>query len=178
MKYFIIFILLTLVSCKKNNAIRVENDRESGSTITIRNYSREAFNLKGELQWTLKAKETYVYSGGEFTKLYTIYAENFEKGKRKSFITADRAEIDKKENKMKVMDNVVLKTLDGKRVEALELVYDMEKETLHSDKDVVITTKGTVLRGEGLEADNSMNKYKILKPKAVTSEGENPLKDK
>jgi LPS export ABC transporter protein LptC len=171
----IIFFHIILLSCTKNTAKRVVSDKETGSTITLRNYSRQAFNEKGVLQWKLKAEETYYYADTDLTVMYNLFVQQFEKGKLKSNIKADKGEIDKKNNKMKVMGNVYLTTLDGKKVEAEELDYDMAKEFLTSDKKIVIRTKGTVLRGVGLEADNSMNKYKILRPEAVTSGGSNPL---
>ncbi len=68
-----------------------------------------------------------------------------------------------------------MKSTDGKILEAEEVEMNTETNTLQSDKKVLIRTSGTVIRGVGLIADNSLNKYKILKPEGITSGGKNPL---
>jgi lipopolysaccharide export system protein LptC len=68
-----------------------------------------------------------------------------------------------------------LKTGDGKILETEELLYNTQEETIRSDKRIKIISQGTIIRGIGLEADKGLDKYKILKPEAVTFSG-NPLR--
>ena len=68
-----------------------------------------------------------------------------------------------------------MKSTDGKILEAEEIAMNTETNILSSDKKVLIKSSGTVVRGVGLIADNSLNKYKILKPEGITSGGSNPL---
>ncbi len=45
--YLSLLAILFAFDCKKENSMRIENERESGSTISLRNFTRDAFNEKG-----------------------------------------------------------------------------------------------------------------------------------
>lgn len=163
--------------CKKNNILVInEKEKESGSTIAIRDFERISMDARGNLQWKLFAGETYYYLNEDKTILYDLKVEQYEKGKIKSNIKAEKGEIKKKENKIFAWGNIYIRTVDGKVLEAEEIEMNTEENTLRSDKRVVVRTAGTVLRGLGLEADNNLNKIKILKPEGISSGSENPLK--
>ena len=177
-KYLILFslILITNVGCKKENSLRIENERESGSTVSLRNFKRDAFNEKGELIWILKAKEAFVYANTNKSIFYGLDFDQYDKGKVNSRLKSDRGEIDQKEKKLVLSGNIDLITDDSKHLKAEELTYDLESEQLNTDKPVTILMKGTTIRGVGLEADKGLNKVKILKPAGVSSD--NPLEKK
>ena len=102
--------------------------------------------------------------------------EQFENGKIKSKIKADKGIINKKENKINASGNIYVKTIEGKILEAEELEMDTETNTVTSDKRVIIKSDGTTIKGVGLIAENGLNKFKILKPEGFSSSGSNPLK--
>ncbi len=164
-----------LIDCKKENATKVSGSTEVGSTITLRNFSRDAFDLEGNLKWKLFAKETFFFVKESKTILYDVFVEQYEKGKVTASIKADKGEILQKDGLMKVYGNILLKTHDGKILEGEELLYNTQDETIQSDKRIKIISQGTIIRGVGLEADKGLDKYKILKPEAVTFSG-NPLR--
>jgi LPS export ABC transporter protein LptC len=175
------FILLYLFSilifeCKKVQSLRIENEKESGSTITLRNFKRDGFNEKGELQWKLNAEEAFVYVKENKSIFYKVDFDQYDKGKIKSEVKSDRAEIDQGNKKLTLFGNVDLLTEDKKHLQTEELQYDLNDEKLFTNKEVKIQLKGTTIEGEGLEADKGLNSIKILKPKAVSSE--NPLEKK
>ncbi|HNN79909.1 MAG TPA: LPS export ABC transporter periplasmic protein LptC, partial [Leptospiraceae bacterium] len=87
-------ILSILFQCKKKNSLRIENEKESGSTISLRNFTRDAFNEKGELVWILKAEEAFVYVNDGKSIFYGLHFDQYENGKIKSKLIGDRAEID------------------------------------------------------------------------------------
>ncbi|MBP9888585.1 MAG: LPS export ABC transporter periplasmic protein LptC [Leptospiraceae bacterium] len=177
-KYLILFSLILIfnVGCKKENSLRIENERESGSTVSLRNFKRDAFNEKGELIWILKAKEAFVYANTNKSIFYGLDFDQYDKGKVNSRLKSDRGEIDQKEKKLVLSGNIDLITDDSKHLKAEELTYDLESEQLNTDKPVTILMKGTTIRGVGLEADKGLNKVKILKPAGVSSD--NPLEKK
>ncbi|HMV41774.1 MAG TPA: LPS export ABC transporter periplasmic protein LptC [Leptospiraceae bacterium] len=166
-------ILSILFQCKKKNSLRIENEKESGSTISLRNFTRDAFNEKGELVWILKAEEAFVYVNDGKSIFYGLHFDQYENGKIKSKLIGDRAEIDQKLKQLKVNGNIDLIAEDSRHLKAEELFYDLEKETLNTDKPVTIIMKGTTINGIGMEADKGLNKVKILKPAGVSSD--NPL---
>ncbi len=176
-KYLIFLLFIFVVyDCKKENSLRIENERESGSTISLRNFTRDAFNEKGDLIWKLKAKEAFVFVNDNKSIFYGLDFDQYEKGKVKSKLTGDRAEIDQKLKTLVVNGNIDLITEDSRHLKAEELIYDLEKETLNTDKPVTIIMKGTTIKGIGMEADKGLNKVKILKPAGVSSD--NPLEKK
>ena len=180
MKYLLIrmFLILSIacLNCKKENSLRIENERESGSTISLRNFTRDAFNEKGDLIWKLKAQEAFVYVNDNKSIFYGSDFDQYEKGIVKSKLTGDRAEIDQKAKTLVVNGNIDLITEDSRHLKAEELTYNLESETLNTDKPVTIIMKGTTIHGIGMEADKGLNKVKILKPAGVSSD--NPLEKK
>ena len=119
-KYLILFslILITNVGCKKENSLRIENERESGSTVSLRNFKRDAFNEKGELIWILKAKEAFVYANTNKSIFYGLDFDQYDKGKVNSRLKSDRGEIDQKEKKLVLSGNIDLITDDSKHLKA------------------------------------------------------------
>lgn len=177
MKLIFIFLLLSFSLCKKDTALVVhEKEKESGSTISIRNFERISLDSKGKLQWKLFADETYYFLNDDKTVLYDIKVDQYELGKIKANIKADKGEIRKKENKIYAWGNIYMKSVDGKILEAEEIEMNTEENILRSEKRVTIRTAGTVLRGVGLIADNNLSKFKILKPEGISSGSTNPLK--
>lgn len=173
--YIIIFFILNV--CKNNKSKKVEEiEKEIGSTITIRNFERTSISKDGKLLWKLIAKETYYFNSTDISILYDMDIEQYENGKIKSKIKADKGIINKKENKVHATGNIYVKTTEGKILEAEELEMDTESNIVTSDKRVKIQADGTTIRGIGLRAENGLNKFKILKPEAITSPGSNPLK--
>lgn len=155
----------------------METEREEGSDITLRDYVRYAYDDAGVLKWKLFSKDTYYFNKEAKTLIYEVYAEQYEKDKIKAKIWADKGEILQSEDLMRLTGNVKMITTDGKQLETEELTYNTTEEIVKSEKKVVIRTQGTVIRGTGFEADKNMDKYKILKPEAV-SVGGNPLQDR
>ena len=172
---FIIIIFMNY--CKNNKSLRIEEiEKENGSTISIRNFERMSINDQGKLLWKLNAKETFYFNKTDISILYDMNVEQFENGKIKSKIKADKGKINKKENKIYASGNIYVKTIEGKILEAEELEMDTETNTVTSDKRVIIKSDGTTIKGVGLIAENGLNKFKILKPEGFSSSGSNPLK--
>jgi LPS export ABC transporter protein LptC len=173
--FFIIIIFTNY--CKNNKSLKIEEiEKENGSTISIRNFERMSINDQGKLLWKLNAKETFYFNKTDISILYDMNVEQFENGKIKSKIKADKGIINKKENKINASGNIYVKTTEGKILEAEELEMDTETNTVTSDKRVIIKSDGTTIKGVGLIAENGLNKFKILKPEGISSSGSNPLK--
>jgi LPS export ABC transporter protein LptC len=175
----ILFFLIAIIvstNCKKQKALQVgDEDKEKGATITIRNFNRVSLDSKGELNWELKANETYYFLKEDKTVFYGVEFDQYEKKKLKTKVKADKGELFKKEDKVFLWGNIFVKTTDGKILEADEAVLDNQSSTLTSEGKVVIKSGGTVIRGTGLEADNKLNKFTVLKPDAISYDGINPI---
>ncbi|PJZ69528.1 LPS export ABC transporter periplasmic protein LptC [Leptospira perolatii] len=174
----LLILFFTLASKKEAKYTRVESERETGSTISFRNFKRDQYDEQGKLLWKLKAKESFVFVGEGRTVFYDIDFEQFEDGKFKSALVGDKGEINHKTKMMLLNGNILLKT-DGNRIlRAKSLEYNTETKKVSSDEEVIIEADGTTIRGVGLRADKDLNKYTILRPTAVTHGGSNPLSPK
>ncbi|WP_061286975.1 LPS export ABC transporter periplasmic protein LptC [Leptospira interrogans] len=168
--------LITFENCKKVNYERVEKEKESGSSISIRNFKREAYDSSGQLQWELRANESFVYVNENKTTFYDIDFDQYEAGKFKSKLLAEKGEINHKTRLMLLEGKILLKTDDHKILTAKTMEYNMDTKKLVSDSEVSVSADGTTIRGIGLRADKDLNKFTILKPTAITQGGTNPLK--
>ncbi|AOP34117.1 LPS export ABC transporter periplasmic protein LptC [Leptospira tipperaryensis] len=170
------FFASSFENCKKVNYERVEKERESGASISIRNFKREAYDQDGKLQWELRAEESYVYVNENKTIFYNIDFDQFENGKFKSKLLGEKGEINHKTRLMKLEGKIFLRTDDNKILTAKQIEYNMDTKKLESNSEVTVSADGTTIHGIGLRADKDLNKFTILRPSAITQGGTNPLK--
>ncbi|MBE7411302.1 MAG: LPS export ABC transporter periplasmic protein LptC [Leptospiraceae bacterium] len=170
----LLFFSLVFSLCKKDKGIKIESERESGSTISLRNFTRDSFDKDGVKISKLTAEESFIFFDENRTVFYSLVFDQFKDGKFESSLKGDRGEVNHTTKKLNVNGNIVLNTVDHKRLEAEELLYDIDEQTLVSDKSVIVNSRGTTIRGIGLRADKNLNKVTILKPTAISKEG-NPL---
>ncbi|TGK08782.1 LPS export ABC transporter periplasmic protein LptC [Leptospira fletcheri] len=165
-----------LVAGKKEaKYTRVENEKESGATVSFKKFERDQYDQSGILNWKLRADESYVFVGEGKTVLYEIDFDQFEEGKFKSKLTGDKGEINHSTKLMVLNGNIRLVTNEGRTLLAKSLEYNTETKKLSSDEEVVVEADGTRIRGIGLRADKDLNKFTILRPTAITQGGTNPL---
>lgn len=84
-----------------------------------------------------------------------------------SVLTANYGIRYEKELKTIVRNNVIVVNEKGEQLNTEELIWDERKNVIYSEKFVKITTDQEVIYGEGLEADERMTRYKILKPQGT-----------
>ncbi|MDF3821487.1 LPS export ABC transporter periplasmic protein LptC [Leptospira sp. 96542] len=168
-------VLIFGFGCKEKEYLRIDSEKESGSMVSMRNFSRLSYKESGDLEWKLKGSESYIYPKENKTIVYGFQFLQFENGKTKSFLTGNRGEINHTDKSVLLSGNVRLKTDDGNYIESESLTYNLDDKTLSSEEDVLVYSDGTTIRGKGLRADKGLKKYVILQPKAVTVGGKNPM---
>lgn len=90
--------------------------------------------------------------------------------KRISNLSADKAEINERTNFLLAMNNIIIKSDSGVTLFTDTLSWDNTRELIFTDDSVMITTKtNDTLYGIGFESDVNMERWKILKPRGVTS---------
>jgi len=87
-----------------------------------------------------------------------------------SSVLADKAEINEHTNFLRAVNNIIVKSDSGVTLFTDTLSWDNTKELIFTEDSVMITT-GTndTLYGVGFESDVNMERWKILKPRGVTS---------
>jgi LPS export ABC transporter protein LptC len=89
-----------------------------------------------------------------------IYTEN---RRDSNILTANSGEIADDLSSLAAWGNVVVNTYDGKRLLTEEIHWDKNTDKISSPKFVKLTTReGDVITGTGFEADNSLNRWKIM----------------
>jgi len=83
----------------------------------------------------------------------------------KSKLTANYAISYERERIMEAKNDVIVINEKQEQLNTEHLVWDQKKGIIYSDKFVKINTGKEILWGEGLEADERFDKWKIKKPK-------------
>ena len=78
-------------------------------------------------------------------------------------MSAKNAEINETTNIMTAFDKVVLNSVNGKKLETEELIWDDKKNLIYTNKRVIITTDKEVIHGTGFESNPDFTKYTITK---------------
>jgi len=91
----------------------------------------------------------------------------------KSKLTANYAISYERENIMEAKNNVVVVNEKKEQLNTEHLVWDQKKAIIYSDKFVKINTGKEILWGDGMEADERFDKWKIKKPKGSITIKEN-----
>ena len=71
------------------------------------------------------------------------------------------------DNRMEVMNDVVVVNRFGEKLNTEHLIWEANTDRIHTDEFVKITTKDEIIYGDGLEANQDFTKYKILNIKGV-----------
>lgn len=180
MKLIFFFLLLLMVnlllSCKKNDALRIESEKESGSQISLRNFTRTSYLTDGKKEWILKSEESFIFPKEDRTVFYKLNFTQFEDDKISSKLTGNRGEVNNTTNILTVEGDIFLITPDKKSLKTESLTYSIDTEELTTDDEVLIYSAGTTIAGKGLRAQKALNQFTVIKPSAITRGGENPFK--
>lgn len=97
-----------------------------------------------------------------FSKQMEVYFYN-DSSDLQSTLMANNASIDEEKKIMLAENNVVLTSIDYKKLETEELVWDEKKDKIYTDKKVKITIGSEVIYGEGFISSPDFSKYSITK---------------
>ena len=86
----------------------------------------------------------------------------------KSFITANYGISYEKKKRMEAYkDVVVINNEKNEKLNTEHLIWDQSKKIIFSNVAIKITTKDEVIFGDGLESDETFDKYEIINPTGV-----------
>lgn len=83
----------------------------------------------------------------------------------KSFLTANYAVSYEDSKIMEVKKDVVLVNQRGQKLNTEHLVWNQRNKIIYTENFVKITTKDKIMFGDGLESDESFDRWTILKPR-------------
>ncbi len=175
-----LFFSMLVASCK-NDIEQIRAITEKNTHATQTSYDAVyTFSEKGKKQTRLEAKlleqfnlegdEDYLQASNGFSMIF------FDSlGREEARITARNGKYEEKKKLLTARDSVVLANSVGEKLETEELIYMQDSARIISDKFVTITLKGgTILRGRGLESNDSFTRYRIMQPQGDIIVEENP----
>lgn len=162
-----VVVLFLFVRCSNNP----ELVRQLNQTDTLPVEQREKVHLvytdSGFRRFELKAPIAAFYNDLqnpklEFSKGIHVWFYDFA-GQVESELTAGYAVRYPALNRWEAMFNVIFVSAKGEKLETDHLIWDESAERIFSDKKVTVTTGREIIIGEGFEADQYFNAYKIHK---------------
>lgn len=164
----LICILCLMYSCAENNLSEIERMKEKekvpllvGKQVIIE-YTDSAI-LQAKI-YTNTLKE--FTSPDNYTELPDgVYIEFYNAmGEVTTRMTSKYARLDKATDIMTAKDSVIVINENGEKLNTDKLHWNNITKMLTTDAFVQISKKEEILFGEGLEANESFTKYKILRP--------------
>ena len=145
---FVVAVTVTLFA--KSRAASVE---PIGPALTTADLQVKEVDLEEEakgVRWRLKAEQALIYDKEGVTQLRKLVANVYQR-ERAWTIMGDEGELDRSTNNVEVRRNVVVTSDDGLRLETSVLRWDANERRLWTDAPVVLSRKGSVVRGTGLD---------------------------
>jgi LPS export ABC transporter protein LptC len=111
-------------------------------------------------QFELEGDDDYLLASNGFRMIFFDSSEQED-----ARIEARNGKYEEKKKLLTAWDSVVLTNKAGEKLETEELIYQQDSARIVTDKQVTITLSGgTVLRGRGLESNDSFTQYRIIQP--------------
>jgi len=111
-------------------------------------------------QFELDGDDDYLLASNGFSMIF-FDSLNQEEAR----ITALNGKYQENKKTLTAWSDVVLMNAAGEKLETEELIYLQDSARITSNQAVTITLKGgTILRGTGLESNDSFTQYRILQP--------------
>lgn len=125
---------------------------------------RAALTNNGVRKAQLYADTAYFYDEGnriDLRKVRTVFFT--ETGDSNATMTGRTGQLDQRTQKLDGRGDVVLESVDGRRLTSPHLVYDRIANQVTSDTSFVFTEPGRTLSGIGLRTDPQLRNVQVLK---------------
>ena len=159
----VVMLLLFTASCNGDNkeVVVVAFDPETTYTLRTTDYTTQ-FSDSGITRYRATAKE--------FLKFDTLF--NIE-----ASLKADTAYNYEKKGLWKLIGNVKVENLEGKKFETSLLFWDQKEEKVYSDKYIRIQEEDKIITGVGFESNQNMTQYKIFNSQGIFPVSESATTD-
>ena len=129
------------------------------------------FTDSGRTTAILRAGHISIFSDQQLTLLDSNVVVDFfdENGNHSSILTAKRGRVDDATHNLEARENVIVTSDSGTVLKSEELYWLNAAQKIHTPAFVTITSATEEIRGYGLESDQSLTHYTIVK---VTGQAE------
>lgn len=171
-RWLVVMSLLVMVSCggDKKEVVVVSFDPETSYTLKTTELTT-LISDSGLTRYRVEAKEVLMFDKAKEPHWYFpegIYLEKFDTLFHvEASVEADTAYNYEKKGLWKLVGNVKVESLEGKKFETSLLFWDRKKEKIYSDKYIRIEEGDKIVTGIGFESNQNMTQYKIFNSKGV-----------
>ena len=168
----VVMLLLFTASCNGDNkeVVVVAFDPETTYTLRTTDYTTQ-FSDSGITRYRAIAKEFLKFDKAKEPFSYFpegIYVEKFDTlFNIEASLKADTAYNYEKKGLWKLIGNVRVENLEGKKFETSLLFWDQKEEKVYSDKYIRIQEDDKFITGIGFESNQNMTQYKIFNSQGV-----------
>lgn len=143
-------VTVTAVLIVTSRTARVESPEPSPTKADLQIKHVDLEEEARGVRWRLKAEQALMFEASGQTQLRKLVA-NIQQRNRAWTIVADEGDLERKTNNVEVRHNVVVTSDDGLRLETSVLRWEAAGKRLWTDAPVVMSRRGSVVHGTGLE---------------------------
>lgn len=164
--------LLCMVSCggDTKDIVVVSFDPETSYTLKTTDLTT-LISDSGITRYRVKAEEVLMFDKAKEPYWYFpkgLYLEKFDTLFHvEASVKADTAYNYEKKGLWKLVGNVKVESLEGKKFETSLLFWDRKKEKIYSDQYIRIEEADKIITGIGFESNQDMTKYDIFNSQGV-----------
>lgn len=155
-------------------SVSCTNDMDRVAAIEVQAGAPDRTTMGAEYHFTDSGRVRNVLRAGRIEEYkgepgHTVIEQGLElefygrDGAQNSVLTARRGLILPAQRRMQVFDEVVFVNAKGERLETEALTWEQDSAKVFTDKAVRIVKGPDVIYGQGLEADEDFNRYRIHK---------------
>lgn len=175
----VVMLLLFMASCGKENKEVVDVSFDPENTYTMRTTDvTSLISDSGITRYRMNAKEWLMFGKAKEPFHYFpqgVYVEKFDSlFNVEASIKADTAYYWDKKGLYKLVENVSVLSLEGKRLNTSILFIDQKEDKIHTDKYFELQEGEKIITGIGFESNQNMTKYKIFNSKGTFPVSETP----
>jgi LPS export ABC transporter protein LptC len=164
---FVVTVAATLVVKSRTSRVESVESSPTQADLQIKHVDLEE-EAKG-VRWRLKAEQALMFDKAGQTHLRKLVANIYQK-ERAWTVVGEEGDLDRKTNNVEVRHNVVLTSDDGITLETSVLRWEAESKRLWTDAPVVLTRRGSVVQGRGLDVRMAEEATTISGPVRATFE--------
>lgn len=161
----LLFLFMIFTACKEQAEfvpVPTNDDRMNGAQVVVHNFEARGFTTEKPL-WVLKSKEAYIFHEQGQTIAFDLDIEYDSGEDETTRVTGKKGTIDNKTRTLKIEGDVEVVTSTGRELYTEYLTWFEDKQVLFTDAHVkIIMPEGDTIEGEGLKADQKLNRM-VLK---------------
>ena len=177
----ILFIAVTFAACLEReydlDALRAPQDYSTEEARDVMITYSDSARIRVRIEGPLLRRYIYRFRvEEEFPEgVHVTFYDGF--GQESAWLSAKYAIRKPQDNQTIVQDSVVLYNTAGEKLEGLELIWDEQKELIHTDKFVKFTRPDEIIYSRGFESNPDFTKYSLYAAEGQMLMQELGLKD-